>query len=1008
MVCIAASIGCTDPAPEAPSSPSQPPANASSPSKPNSATESTSPKRATSLRALKLLEGNRFDEAWEECQKVLLQSPNDPRALYVAAQVLNQRNKLDQALQMVDQIPLADPEYGIIGHRSAIQWCFRASRLEDCERRSNALLAKVPNDIESLKGLAANLDLQGRRFEASQIMQRLVATGQSDITNLILAIDTAKPVQSEGPIRERLQQSPNSPHLLGSLGFSALYEKQPQQAETHFREALQSSSASAAIHVGLGIALVDQEKFDALPDWLARAPLPAVESIPAFWRVLGLWCQHREQYPDAIYCLTRSVELDPFDFLAIGPLAACLAANGQQDAARAAELIFQAIQLTNRNVNYTRDGHRKPEWMLQVADRLEQHGRTIEALAWREWCEQSNGNDKAKIQNWQSQRAKLAESKSPHASISGLAWNSRDLARPDLSALASRSPDRAPTSDPNAARFAAAGAVAATLRWTDVAQSLGAQFQYDNGDDKAVVGMQTYQSNGAGASVLDYDRDGWPDLMVLQGGGDPRIPYTNQPSVLFANRGGQRMVDVARSAHALNFAYGQGAAVGDWDQDGFPDLFLLNFGQNRLLRNQGDGTFEQIDVPGMRRDVEKNPVWSVSGAIADVNGDHLPDLIEINYSSGIDVITHLCVNKDRLPQVCRPTEFPPSRDYIYLSDGFGGFEVANTSWGLDLADGRGLGIIVGNLDEQHGNDIYIANDMSANNLLISAPDPTRANRTLLADEAVRRGCAVDNQGKPQASMGVGCADVDRNGTLDLFVTNFIDEYNALYLQNANRFYQDASRRYRLIDPKKKTLGFGTHLMDLDLDGWMDMFIVNGHVDDYRSKGQPYEMLPQVFLQRDGAFVEQPTESYGDFFSKPSLSRSLGVWDFNRDGKLDWVVTHLDQPLSILKSESQSDGHWFMLELVGTDSERDAIGTVIEIHCGEESWRHQRLAGNGFECSNEPWIFLGLGRHATIDRLDVHWPSGKSTTIESIPADRRVRLVESQTELLEERLEYSSR
>ncbi|MFN4904768.1 MAG: CRTAC1 family protein, partial [Planctomycetota bacterium] len=545
--------------------------------------------------------------------------------------------------------------------------------------------------------------------------------------------------------------------------------------------------------------------------------------------------------------------------------------------------------------------------------------------------------------------------------------------------------------------------VQAKLSWSDISKELQADVIYRNGDDPNVPGMQTYQSNGAGAGVIDYDLDGWPDLFVLQGGGDPREPASNDPNVLLRNIAGKRFENVATQACVNQRAYGQGVAVGDWDQDGLADMFVLNFGENRLLRNQGDGTFEAIPVDSMRRDIANQPVWSVSGAIADIDGDHLPDLVEINYASGIDVITHLCISRENIPQVCRPTEFPASEDYIYISDGQGGFKLANQTWNLQMQDGRGLGVIVGNLDRMHGNDIYIANDMSANNLYLSAQNPNLQGRFVLADEALRRGCAVDNSGKPQASMGVACSDFDRNGTLDLFMTNFIDEYNALYLQSQSNFFVDASRRYRLIDPKKKTLGFGAQSLDIDCDGWQDLLVVNGHVDDFRSKGQPYTMRPQVFLQREASFAEQPNDSLGDFFNKEYLSRSLGLWDFNRDGLVDSYITHLDHPLSVLRNQTKTNGTWIAIELIGTESERDAIGATIKIVAGDQSWIHQRLAGNGFECTNEGFVHLGLGGIQKIDSMEIVWPSGKTSQWENLQVNRRYRAIEAQSILDEVRL-----
>jgi tetratricopeptide (TPR) repeat protein len=946
------------------------------------------------------LEGSRFDEAWDECQKILLQSPNDTRALYVAANVLNQRKKLDQALQIVDRIPLNDPEYGLLAHREGMQWSNSNVRLADADRRAEQLLATHPKDVETIKMLSALLDIQGRRFEASGWGQRLVELGQTDINTLVLAVDTVKPVNSDTVIAKLLETHPSAPRLRSSHAFGLLYEKKPEEAEAIFRTLIAEPEPSPAVHVGLGQAIMEQERYSDFANWLGTAPNSAMEAFPAYWRTLGAWFQHSNDYRSAIYCYTRSVELDPMDYLAIGPLAQCLTAARESERGVVAEKLFQRMQLANRNINYSRDGFRRPEWMLQIADTLQEVGRNVEALAWRELCEKDNDGDASKIAALRNQRLELSSGRSVSTLKSPLTWRANDLKPPDLADAIAKAKD---SSDINKMTITGSQEkVQASLRWEDVAESMNARFQYRNGDDTSVFGMQTYQSNGAGAGAIDFDRDGWPDLYVLQGGGDPRKLSSNLPSALLRNVIGARFEDVAPMAHVTNHAYGQGVAVGDWDQDGFADMFILNFGQNRLMRNMGDGTFEQVDIPDMHRDIENAPVWSVSGAIADIDGDHLPDLVEVNYSSGIDVITHQCLNKNGVPQVCRPTEFPASQDFIYLSDGRGGFSIANSQWQLELDDGRGLGIIVGNLDSHFGNDIYIANDMSANNLLMSRENPSVAGRFSVADEAVRRGCAVDIQGKPQASMGVGCADVDRNGELDLFMTNFIDEYNALYLQSSG-FYQDASRRYKLIDPKKKTLGFGAQLIDLDLDGWQDAVVVNGHVDDYRAAGQPYEMKPQVFLQHGNAFSEYPSEALGPFFTETYLSRALGIWDFNRDGKPDWYVTHLDHPLSILRNDSKSDGSWVAVELIGIASERDAIGATVRVFVSTDGWTHQRLAGNGFECSNEPWIFLGLGKAQKIDRLEIEWPSGIRSVHHDLEVNQRYRVWESNPQAEQEPL-----
>ena len=975
--------------------------SSSNPQKPAAASESQKEgtKKATSLRALKLLESSRFDEAWDECQKVLLATPNDSRAIYVSAQVLSQRNKLEQALSMIDRIAVADPEYGILAHRQALAWCQSRFMLQSAEQRALKILQRKADDYETIKLLAALLDLQGRRFESSVLLQKLLSLGATDLTTMVLALDTVKPIASDEIAQKQIEQNPKELRLKGSIAFGALYEKKPDQAEAIFREIIQSGQATPAYWIGLALSLIDQEKWDQLGDWYKQVPRESLENFPEYWRAMGLWCQHLNKHTEAAKCFTRSLELDPMNPLAAGNLAQTLAILGDNTAAQRAEAIFHETQLANRNLNYCRDGNRRSEWILQIADTLESRGRVLESILWRELDQRTHNPSGTTIRELEAKRNSLVKSVLPSLK-SGVDKPSTEYPEIDWNAILETKTLDKPT---NRIETQGYGTVQAKLSWSDISKELQADVIYRNGDDPNVPGMQTYQSNGAGAGVIDYDLDGWPDLFVLQGGGDPREPASNDPNVLLRNIAGKRFENVATQACVNQRAYGQGVAVGDWDQDGLADMFVLNFGENRLLRNQGDGTFEAIPVDSMRRDIANQPVWSVSGAIADIDGDHLPDLVEINYASGIDVITHLCISRENIPQVCRPTEFPASEDYIYISDGQGGFKLANQTWNLQMQDGRGLGVIVGNLDRMHGNDIYIANDMSANNLYLSAQNPNLQGRFVLADEALRRGCAVDNSGKPQASMGVACSDFDRNGTLDLFMTNFIDEYNALYLQSQSNFFVDASRRYRLIDPKKKTLGFGAQSLDIDCDGWQDLLVVNGHVDDFRSKGQPYTMRPQVFLQREASFAEQPNDSLGDFFNKEYLSRSLGLWDFNRDGLVDSYITHLDHPLSVLRNQTKTNGTWIAIELIGTESERDAIGATIKIVAGDQSWIHQRLAGNGFECTNEGFVHLGLGGIQKIDSMEIVWPSGKTSQWENLQVNRRYRAIEAQSILDEVRL-----
>ena len=487
------------------------------------------PKRATSLRALKLLEANRFDEAWEECQKVLLTSPSDSRAIYVSAQVLMQRSKFEQAIGMVDRIPISDPEYGLQSRRDALNWCLGRSAVRQAENRALEILAKNPDDFETNKLFAALLDLQGRRYESSLIMQKLLRLGNSDITTLVLAIDTVKPIASDAISQQKLEAAPEELRLKGTLAFGTLYEKEPERAQALFEEIIGSGQATPAMWVGLGLALIEQEKWEALADWHSNAPKDQMVQLPEYWRALGLWFQSMDRFEEAAKCFTRSLELDPMNYLAAGPLAQCLSAAGKIEEAQVAEKMFQASQLANRNLNYCRDGHRRPEWMNQLADTLDEHGRKLEAILWRESCEQANDPNPVRVKELEGIRKELLASKRGPELVTGLSRRSTDYPEIDWSLIAGSRGSNIPNPSKGSSTI---GGNNAKLAWADVAKELGANVLYRNGDDPNVIGMQTYQSNGAGAGVIDYDRDGWPDLFVLQGGGDPREPDSNEASIL--------------------------------------------------------------------------------------------------------------------------------------------------------------------------------------------------------------------------------------------------------------------------------------------------------------------------------------------------------------------------------------------------------------------------------------------------------------------------------------------
>lgn len=246
-------------------------------------------------------------------------------------------------------------------------------------------------------------------------------------------------------------------------------------------------------------------------------------------------------------------------------------------------------------------------------------------------------------------------------------------------------------------------------------------------------------------------------------------------------------------------------------------------------------------------------------------------------------------------------------------------------------------------------------------------------------------------------MGVASGDFNRDGTLDLHVTNFHNESVNLFIQNQFGFFSDRAQNFGLTEPSMPVLGFGTQAGDFDNDGWLDLAVLNGHVYDATNVGIPFRMQAQLLRgDRSGFKLEQP-ETNGEYWQQKQLGRSLAIWDFNRDGRMDLVANHLDQPVAVLQNNSETQ-NWLQLRIVGSDSERDAIGTEVTITAGPESWTAQRIAGDGYMVSNEPILHYGIGKIESLDLITVHWPSGAVQSFENTPSNARYLVVEGSNEL----------
>jgi len=532
------------------------------------------------------------------------------------------------------------------------------------------------------------------------------------------------------------------------------------------------------------------------------------------------------------------------------------------------------------------------------------------------------------------------------------------------------------------------------VRMRDRASEVGLQFQYDNAAPRKLRDFLIYEQFGGGVAVLDYDLDGNVDLYLGQAAGVPLKSIGEQPNCLFRQMDGLFTL-VTNEARADDRGYSLGVSAGDLNQDGFEDMVVCNFGANTRLINQGDGTFKFVPLD----EAWQHPVWTSAVAIGDVNNDNLPDVIEVNYLDDPAVFDMPPLNEQgrRLPNR-GPESYHPALDRVLLQQPDSHWKSHWLATSEDDAS-PGLGIVLANIDRSDGNEFFIANDMRPNQLW-QADASQSLQEPAWRDVAKVLGCAYSAQGGSGASMGIAAADFDINGELDFHVTNFYNEAVHLYLQDRQRTFTDAVIPSGMYGDSMPVLGFGTTAFDMDNDGAMDIAVLNGHIEDLKFKDAPFKMLAQLFRQRLGRFSLVSSESLakedsGNYFTQPNLGRGLVRLDWNRDGNVDLVATHLDRPASLLENQTKSSHRWLQIELAGTVCERRAVGAIVTVKTDRGVWTDWMTSGDGYSCRQEPCLFFGLGDSTEVKQITVRWPDASEETFGPVSLGQRVLLTQHQ-------------
>ena len=776
-----------------------------------------------------------------------------------------------------------------------------------------------------------------------------------------------------------------------------LANKQFRRALERLAKAHESVPEDPELCAVEGLALAEGQYFEELAQWCSSCPKNATD-FAEYWSAVGQWFVHQKNYVSALGSLLRAVELDPTsldDYQRIGFCFAMLGDSDNKNVALDRQHRLAVIQAQSRLL---REGDHDRARLGELSRLLLEVGRPLESLQWKKLLNPDSSLAATIDRQRQAlvRRADLPELARVYARLQ---FKVDQIPPPDLAKLDKVVPSGAPVRQDRSTSPISLNPL------KEISSQCGFEFEYFNGSTRSNRRPLIHESLGGGIAVLDYDRDGAPDCYLAQGGvganAGKLIPQTEgqagrrRTNELHRNVSGQ-FERVLGTPDADVFQYSIGVTAGDLNQDGFADLVVGNLGSIRIMINQGDGTFRERE-------------WSHGGGpslipaslgIADLTQDGLPELIVVNYLDDDSAFIR------RENENLSPLRYQAAKDRYYqsLPDG------TLVAYELELpgqSPAASLGLVVGNLDESNDLEVYVSNDMHPNRLWKWMPRAEASGKQKphvvhggWTEIGIGRGVGLDSAGRVNAGMGIAAADFNGDQKIDLHVTNFTEESSNLYIQQTEGQFVYRAPRIGLTSLTYPMLGFGTQPIDVNQDGWMDLAILNGHIEDFSQDGSPYRLPPQLLIAGDGRFTpagmdtEPKIKNGDDYWQRPALGRSLATLDWNRDGQVDLIAGHLDASYALLENNTEVEANaWMQVELVGVQCERDAIGTTVVVQTDMGQWTQQNIAGDGYLSNNETLLGFGLGRSREIEKVTVHWPSGNEQVFHSLDLNRRYHVIE---------------
>ena len=946
--------------------------------------------------------------AYQLVRPVLIAHPDEPDAIASAATAAAMVDKRHEAAKLFARAAIVDECASIDRVNLAYQTLLSTGQAYAAVELLEQALLKHPKQIAWRRvSVGAWLELQ-RRDRVPTHLQALIEQRAFDLRILLSATETSSRRMSEATAGRLLKLYPDDLRVKLADVYLLHYRRDHTQARKVLEEVLEKHPDFAAGHAFYGQVLAELEDWEAFVQWLADAPQDARQDA-RYWIGLGHFASSLGQREQALRCYWEATRRDMNQQVAWASLAGTLRtmidsqhpALSQRDASWW-EQQYQIAKERRERLNTLRDrfndfagtGQTSQRLAVEVATELLGLGRLWEAEAWTAIA------------------TTLKESPDPR--LTALRQTIIDQLRGERQWISKNGPgvemDLAGFPLPDFSQLNLAESLPAISR--AVRSVIAGEDHLRLQDQTAQWGLQNagggthrlsaaiaplIQSTGSGGGCIDYDRDGLEDVLIINAGGQ-MLQNDSRPNLVYRNLGTE-FTRVDSLAHLEDTGYGQGLAVGDFNQDGFQDVLYTNLGRNHLFRNNGDGTFTAVDELLPNGD---NQAWCTSACFLDANQDGLTDLFLARYCRGEQELAKPCLTDQGTDGPCHPITFPAMGNQLLLGQVAGGFRVA-TEQEIEMAvPGRSLGVMAGMLAE-NSMELFVANDMTANAIYRAPGAGTDASQqaAALTDVSFSAGVALDRLSSPQASMGIAASDLDLDGDLDLYVTGFGREYNIVYEQVSPGVWQDTTHRLGLVDPTLDYVGWGTDAIDLDNDGVDELLVSNGHIGEFKN-ALPYAFEAQVFRRnQQGQFSLVEDNHWDEYFAKPHVGRALWSMDVNRDGRKDVMISHIDEPCVLLvnttDTRSQHVKHDSIgFQLVGTGCNRDATGAVVRFSVNGRPRTLWMLAGDGFECSNQRLLLAGLGDANRVDDVVVAWPDGTQDKYGTLPAQQTYLLIQGQS------------